>query len=260
MLALLAALGDDVGGTEFTAQIRTVGVPAHQNDLLGSEALRGEHTAEPDGAVTDDGDGVARPDPGCHRAVMAGAEHVGQCEQRRHQCRVRRDREFHQRALGQRHPHSLALARVQAWCAPAATVAARCVQTLSAEVTRVVRPDERSNDQIAGSETADVRSDLFDDADELVAHAAALLLEGHRPIGPQVAAADAGRSDADDGVGGFVEDRVGHGLDAHVSGLVHDGCSHGHQSTSVSCGLAVSVVPGNGSTPLAGRGAPTVKA
>ena len=44
-----------------------------------------------------------------------------------------------------------------------------------AEVAGVVRPHERGDDQVAGSEAADLRSDLLDDADELVAHAAALL-------------------------------------------------------------------------------------
>ena len=41
--ALLAALGHDVGRAELTAQIGAVVVPAHQDDLLGAEPLRGQH-------------------------------------------------------------------------------------------------------------------------------------------------------------------------------------------------------------------------
>ena len=40
MLALLAALGDDVGGTEVAAQIGAVGVASHQYDLLCAQPPR----------------------------------------------------------------------------------------------------------------------------------------------------------------------------------------------------------------------------
>ena len=42
----------------------------------------------------------------------------------------------------------------------------------------------------------------------------------------QVAAADAGRGDADQGVGGLLDDRVGDVLDADVAGAVHECCAH----------------------------------
>ena len=67
------------------------------------------------------------------------------------------------------------------------------------------------------------------------------------PLGPMIAGA------TDDGVCLLAQDGIRHVLYAHVSGLIHDGCSHGNQSTSVSCGLAVTVVPGNGSTPHGSR-------
>ena len=228
----LAALGDDVGGAELAAQIGAVGVPAHQDDLLGAQPLRGQHAAQSDGAVADDGHGVAGLHPGGDRAVVAGAEHVGQRQQRRHERRVRGDRQLDQRALGQRHPHRLALAGVHAGRAPSAAVAAGDLQARRAEVAGVVRPHERRHHQVAGSEAGDLRADLLDDADELVAHPAALLVGGHRLVRPQVAAADARGGDADDRVGGLVQHGVGHVLDAHVAGLVHHGCSHGPQSTS----------------------------
>jgi hypothetical protein len=53
------------------------------------------------------------------------------------------DGQLHQRALGLRHPHRLALAAVHAVEAVAATVSAGGVQTLGAEVAGVVRPHER---------------------------------------------------------------------------------------------------------------------
>ena len=188
--------------------------------------LAGEHAAQPDGAVADDGDGVAGPNPGGDGAVVPGAVHVGQRQQRRHQRRVRGDRKLDQGALGQRHPNRLALTGVHPGVAPAAAVAAGDLEPVRAEVAGVVRPHERRDDQVAGSEAGHLRADLLDDADELVAHAAALLAGGHRPVGPQVAAADAGGGDADDGVGGLAQHWVGHVLDTHVAGLIHDGCSH----------------------------------
>ncbi len=50
----LAALADDVGGAELARERDPVGVPAEDDDLLGAEALRGDHAAEADGAVADD--------------------------------------------------------------------------------------------------------------------------------------------------------------------------------------------------------------
>ena len=61
---LLAALADDVGRAELLRQCDPVRVAAEQDDLLGAEALRGDHAAEADGAVADDGDGLARADLG----------------------------------------------------------------------------------------------------------------------------------------------------------------------------------------------------
>ena len=57
---LLAALGDDVGGAELARERDAVRVAAHDDDLLGAEALGGDHAAQPDGAVADDGHRVAR--------------------------------------------------------------------------------------------------------------------------------------------------------------------------------------------------------
>src|SRR5207248_8998263 len=62
--------------------------------------------------------------------------------------------------------------------------------------------------------------------EELVAHAAALLGRRHRPVGPQVAPADARSEHPDQGLGGFAQRRVGHILYPDVAGAVDQGCSH----------------------------------
>ena len=54
--ALVAALGDDVGGAELAAEVGAVRVAAHQDDPLGAEPLGGQHGAQADGAVADHGD------------------------------------------------------------------------------------------------------------------------------------------------------------------------------------------------------------
>ena len=76
--ALLAALGDDVGGAELAAEVGAGLVPAHQDDLLGAEPLGRQHRAQPDRAVTDHRHRRPRVDAGRDRAVVAGREHVGQ--------------------------------------------------------------------------------------------------------------------------------------------------------------------------------------
>jgi len=54
---------------------------AHDDDLLGAEALRGDHAAQADGAVAHDGDAIAWADLGDDGGVVAGAHHVGEGEQ-----------------------------------------------------------------------------------------------------------------------------------------------------------------------------------
>ena len=75
--------------------------------------LRGDHAAEADGAVADDRDGLARPDPRRERRVVAGAHHVGERQQRRHQRVVLADRQHDERPVRLRNAHRLALAAVE---------------------------------------------------------------------------------------------------------------------------------------------------
>src|SRR5205814_6970964 len=61
--------------------------------------------------------------------------------------------------------------------------------------------EERRGDDVADLDGAAVGADGLDDADELVAHAAAGLVVRHRLVRPEVAAADGGAGDGDEGVG-----------------------------------------------------------
>ena len=61
---------------------------------------------------------------------------------------------------------------------------------------------ERHDDEVTGLEGGDLGADLLDDPDTLVADGAASVDVVLTAVGPQVGAADAARSDLDDGVGG----------------------------------------------------------
>ena len=74
--AVVAAFFDDVGGAELAGELLAGLVAAHDDDPLGAELSGGEHTEETDGAVTDDGDGLAWADLGGDRAEPARAEHI----------------------------------------------------------------------------------------------------------------------------------------------------------------------------------------
>ena len=127
-----------------------VRVAAQDDDLLGAEALGGDHAAQADRAVADDGDRLARARRrAATRGVVAGAHHVGEREQRRHQRVVLADRQRDERAVGQRDAHRLALAAVDAVAAPEAAVDAGGVQPLVAEVAGAVGEGERRDDEVA---------------------------------------------------------------------------------------------------------------
>jgi hypothetical protein len=79
--ALLAARGDDIRRAELAAQVGALLVPAHKDDLFRAEPRRGQHAAQSDRAVTDDGHSLAGAYPGGDRAVVARAVDVGQRQQ-----------------------------------------------------------------------------------------------------------------------------------------------------------------------------------
>ncbi len=108
LYGLLAPLADDVGGAELPGERDPVFVEAH-DDLLGPEALGGDHPAKAHGAVPDDGRALARVNPGDHRRVVAGAHHVRERQQGRHQRVVLADRQLEERPVGVWDAHRLGL-------------------------------------------------------------------------------------------------------------------------------------------------------
>ena len=109
----LAAFLDDVGGAELAGQGLPVGVPGHGDDPFGAELLGGQDGEQPDGPVTDHGDGLAGAGLGRHGAEPAGAEHIGGGQQAGDQVLVRLAWGGDERAVGQRHPHQLRLRRTR---------------------------------------------------------------------------------------------------------------------------------------------------
>jgi hypothetical protein len=158
---------------------------------------------------------------------VAGAHHVGQRQQRGHERVVLADLQHDQRAVCLRDAHGFTLAAVDVAEAVPAAVQACALQPLLAEGAAAVRPQERRDDQVAGLDRPHVATDGLDDADELVAHAAACLGRLHRLVGPEVAAADPGAPDANQRVGGLDQAGVWDVLDTDVAGAVHQCGSHG---------------------------------
>ena len=114
-------------------------------------------------------------DLGGEGRVVARRHHVREREQRRHQRVVGADRQHDERPVRLRDAHRLALSAVDAVAAVPAAVEAGALQPLPAEHAGAVGPDERRDDEVAGLDCAHLGADGLDDADELVAHAAACL-------------------------------------------------------------------------------------
>jgi hypothetical protein len=74
---------------------------------------------------------------------------------------------------------------------------------------------------------AHLGANRLDDADELVAHAVAGLAGLHLLVGPEVAAADAGPGNGNEGVGRRNDPGVGELLDTDVAGTIHNSRAHG---------------------------------
>ena len=135
-----------------------VGMAAHDDDLLGAEALRRDHAAQADGAVADDGDAMC---PGATRAttrrVVAGAHDVGEREQRRHPRVVFADVERVERSVGERDAERFGLRAVHAAIADEADVHARGREALVAELARAVGDRERHHDDLAALDACERR-------------------------------------------------------------------------------------------------------
>src|SRR5438093_1923578 len=106
---------------------------AEDDDLLGAEPAGGDHAAQADGTVSNDGDGLARADPGSEGRVVAGSHHIRKREKRRDQRVVGADWKDDERPVRLRNAHRFALAAVDAVAGPPPAVKAGGVQALLAE-------------------------------------------------------------------------------------------------------------------------------
>jgi hypothetical protein len=77
---------------------------AEDDDLLSAEAPRGDHAAQADGAVTDDGDGLSSGDLRGDGRMMARAHHVREGQEGGHQRVVPADRQDDEGPIRLRHP------------------------------------------------------------------------------------------------------------------------------------------------------------
>lgn len=108
----VAALGDDVGGTELSGNRLSVGVTAHGDDPLRADLRGGKDAAEADRPVTHHDHGAARGDLGAERGVPARAHDVRQREQAGHQVVGRLLRGGEQGSVRVLDPDALGLAAV----------------------------------------------------------------------------------------------------------------------------------------------------
>src|SRR3954452_12299260 len=100
------------------------------------------------------------------------------------------------------------------------------VEALVAELAGAVGHGERADDQVTLLDGRPLRAGVLHDTDELVPHSSRAICWGHRAVRPQVAPADAGGGDADESVGGLLDDGIRDILDTDVAGAVHHSCSH----------------------------------
>jgi hypothetical protein len=219
--ALLAALGDDVGGTEDAGDPRPVLVAAHRDDGAGAELDGGQDRREAYGPVAHHGDGVPRPHACAHRRVPAGAHDVGEGQQARDEALIGHSGSGHESAVGPGDPDPLGLGAVVV-----RTVQAVGLGALAAHRAGVVGRVEASDDEVSGPHTHHVGADLLDDTAELMADRRGL---GHRAdpaVPPQVRTAHAGGHRAHHDVVGFEDHRIGTLLVADVPGGMNDGSEH----------------------------------
>ena len=162
-------------------------------------SLRGQHPEQPDRAVADHGDGLARPGLGGDSGEPTGAEHVGGGQEVRHQILGGNLRGGDQGAVGQRHPHPLRLRGTGR--AEGLTVGAGGLVAGSADLAGVVGGEERPDDELARLHRGDRGADLFHDAGVLVTHRAWPVQRLDPAVRPQVRPADAGRRQPDDRIG-----------------------------------------------------------
>ena len=202
--ALVAALLDDVGGAELAGERLPVGVAAERDDPLGAELLGGEDASSP----TAPSPTTATVLPGPASAATAANQPVPSTSEAAISDGIRSASGCPGVATSV--PSASGMRASSDWVPMRAhqrPVHAVGLVAGPADLAGVVGGPEGADDEVADLDGADLGADLLDDADVLVAHHLVVDRLG-AAVGPQVAAADAGRGQADDRVGGL-DDRAG---------------------------------------------------
>ncbi len=216
-----------------------IGVPAHRDDALGAQLLRGEDAEQPDRAVAHDRDGLSGAGFGGDGGEPARAEHVGGGQQRRDEIGLGHSGRGHEGAVGERDAGVLGLCADRAHEHPVHAVG---LVAGPADLARVVGGPERADDEVADLHAGHVGADSGDDAGVLVPHRGVVDGLG-AAVGPEVGPADAGGGELDDRVGGLDDHRIIAILDADVAGGVHGHCAHDGSPSFETSRLMASSIP-----------------
>jgi hypothetical protein len=190
-------------------------VSAHGDNPVGAELLSGEDGEQPDGAVTDDGDGLAGPGLGGDGAEPAGTEDVGGGEEARDQVTGRNVGGGDQRAVSQRDPQPL---RLGAFGSDACAVDARRLVAGPTDLAGVVGGEKRTDHELARLDRRYLGADLLDDPGVLMTHWRRPAEWVRASVRPEVRAADTSGGQPDDRVGRRHDLRFGALLDPNVTG------------------------------------------
>src|SRR5207237_5630389 len=219
--ALVSALGHDIRGAELARELLARFVATHRDDPLRAHLLRGQHTQQSDRAVTDHCDrrtwlyvrGIGGEPPGTHdvRERQQARDQIARRNVRRgHECTVR-ERDAQPRRLRTDDVLFVLTGRL------VAGVAVR---------TRVVRREERPDNELARLNRRQPASDLLDDAAVLVPHGRRFSDRVDAAVRPQVGPADAGRGQTDDGIRRLDDCWRGALLETHVARPVENSSAH----------------------------------
>jgi hypothetical protein len=157
--------------------------------------------------------------------MVTGSEHVRQCQQRDHGLiGMPRARHGHQRPVGQRDAHALALATIAVHREEPAG-RARAGDPVPAVRAGAVAERERRNHEIALRDVPYRRADVLDDADELVTDRPRLERR-FAAVVPQVRPAHARQDHAHDRVGRLLDRRVRALGKGDRAGLVEHSSAH----------------------------------
>src|SRR5437762_1844220 len=183
-------------------------MPAHDGDLFRTHAFRRDDTAQTNCAISNDGNFFTWPDLRRYGRMMTGSHHVGKRKQGWHQLVVL-NLQTEQCSIRLRNAHRFGLGSADPFAvAEEPAVHARGLETFVTELTCAVRERKRHDDEVAALNRPNVSAYIFNHADGFMSHGAPGLAVFHLLVGPKIAAANAGATDANDCVGWLNDFRV----------------------------------------------------